>query len=154
MFIKNIFSCSMGGPFAVLMTYLQEFHNNKYRGRVMMCIGIMFSMASLSMPVLALMILPQKWEFNIFNMECKNRHMNIHLLLQTKFFKIIFSSLMASIFGHMCHTQSRKRFGFKFLPRKSKISDVPRTYIGSITGISYHILLEQRQAEGHISGKR
>ncbi|XP_058976971.1 synaptic vesicle glycoprotein 2B isoform X1 [Musca domestica] len=69
MIAKFIGGLVMGGPFAVLMTYLQEFHNNKYRGRVMMCIGIMFSMASLSMPVLALMILPQKWEFNIFNME-------------------------------------------------------------------------------------
>ncbi|XP_061392164.1 uncharacterized protein LOC133327657 [Musca vetustissima] len=69
MVAKFIGGLVMGGPFAVLMTYLQEFHNNKYRGRVMMCIGIMFAMASLSMPVLGLMILPQKWEFSIWNMQ-------------------------------------------------------------------------------------
>ena len=61
----------MCGPFAVLMSYLTEFHGTEYRPRIMMLIGIMFSTASIGLPVLALFILPQSWDFQIFNMNCK-----------------------------------------------------------------------------------
>ncbi|XP_075157922.1 uncharacterized protein LOC142231188 [Haematobia irritans] len=69
MIAKFIGGFIMGGPFAVLMTYLTEFHNNKYRARVMMCIGIMFSLASLTMPILALLVLPQNWDFQVWIMQ-------------------------------------------------------------------------------------
>lgn len=46
------------GPFAVLMSYLSEFHGLKYRSRVMMSTGIFFSIASILLPLLALVIIP------------------------------------------------------------------------------------------------
>uniref|UniRef100_A0A1I8PCF2 Major facilitator superfamily (MFS) profile domain-containing protein n=1 Tax=Stomoxys calcitrans TaxID=35570 RepID=A0A1I8PCF2_STOCA len=58
----------MCGPFAVLMSYLSEFHGTHYRARIMMIIGVMFSMGSIMLPVLALTILPNDWNFDILNM--------------------------------------------------------------------------------------
>ncbi|KAI8125492.1 hypothetical protein FF38_02310 [Lucilia cuprina] len=58
----------MCGPFAVLMSYLTEFHGTEHRPRIMMLIGIMFSMASILLPVLALLILPNEWNFRVFSM--------------------------------------------------------------------------------------
>ncbi|XP_065364157.1 uncharacterized protein LOC135957355 [Calliphora vicina] len=58
----------MCGPFAVLMSYLTEFHGTEHRPRIMMLIGIMFSMASIMLPVLAFLILPYEWNFQVFNM--------------------------------------------------------------------------------------
>ncbi|XP_005183904.2 putative metabolite transport protein YwtG [Musca domestica] len=58
----------MCGPFAVLMTYLSEFHGNNFRSRIMMIIGVMFSMAAIMLPVLAIVVLPLNWNFDIFNM--------------------------------------------------------------------------------------
>lgn len=61
----------MCGPFAVLMSYLTEFHGTQHRPRIMMLIGIMFQLAAILLPVLALLILPNEWNFSIFNMNCK-----------------------------------------------------------------------------------
>lgn len=62
---------SMSGPFAVLMTYLTELHGRQYRQRIMMIVGIMFSLATLSLPGLAMGILPQSWDTNILGLSCK-----------------------------------------------------------------------------------
>lgn len=62
---------SMSGPFAVLMTYLTELHGRQYRQRIMMMVGIMFSLATLSLPGLAMGILPQSWDTNILGLSCK-----------------------------------------------------------------------------------
>ncbi|KAM7346573.1 uncharacterized protein ACRADG_006449 [Cochliomyia hominivorax] len=58
----------MCGPFAVLMSYLTEFHGTQHRPRIMMLIGIMFSLAAVLLPVLALLILPNEWNFHLLNM--------------------------------------------------------------------------------------
>ncbi|XP_073831034.1 uncharacterized protein [Musca autumnalis] len=58
----------MCGPFAVLMTYLSEFHGNNFRSRIMMIIGVMFSMAAIMLPLLAIIVLPLDWNFDILNM--------------------------------------------------------------------------------------
>lgn len=55
----------MNGPFAILMSYLSEFHNTKTRSRVMMMVGIYFAFATLSLPGLAWVIFPQDWQFYI-----------------------------------------------------------------------------------------
>lgn len=62
---------SMSGPFAVLMTYLTELHGRQYRQRIMMAVGIMFSIATLSLPGLAMGILPQSWDIQILGLSCK-----------------------------------------------------------------------------------
>ncbi|XP_017139071.2 synaptic vesicle glycoprotein 2B [Drosophila miranda] len=57
----------MSGPFAVLMTYLTELHGRQHRQRIMMIVGIMFSIATLTLPGLAMIILPQNWNINIWS---------------------------------------------------------------------------------------
>lgn len=61
----------MCGPFAVLISYLSEFHGSNFRSRIMMIIGVMFSMAAIMLPVVALTILPNDWNWDILNMNCK-----------------------------------------------------------------------------------
>ncbi|XP_073831035.1 uncharacterized protein [Musca autumnalis] len=57
------------GPFAVLISYLSEFHGINRRSQVMMIIGIMFMTSNIVLPILALSILPNDWNFQIFNMK-------------------------------------------------------------------------------------
>lgn len=42
-----IFNYRICGPFAVLMSYLCECHSIKYRSRVMMALGIFFSISNI-----------------------------------------------------------------------------------------------------------
>ncbi|EDW00207.1 synaptic vesicle glycoprotein 2C [Drosophila grimshawi] len=58
----------MSGPFAVLMTYLTEFHGRQYRQRIMMMVGIMFCIGTLSLPGLAMGILPLSLDINIWGL--------------------------------------------------------------------------------------
>ncbi|XP_055551438.1 synaptic vesicle glycoprotein 2B-like [Wyeomyia smithii] len=53
------------GPFAVLMAYLSEFHSLRHRSRVMMLIGIFYSIANVLLPSLAWVIIPQEWDFQL-----------------------------------------------------------------------------------------
>lgn len=58
------------GPFAVLMSYLTEFHGSKHRPRVMMATGMIFSSASICLPLIGWGIIPQTWSFNFYNILC------------------------------------------------------------------------------------
>lgn len=56
------------GPFAVLMAYLSEFHSLQHRSRVMMMVGIFYSIANVLLPSLAWAIIPQsEWDFLLFD---------------------------------------------------------------------------------------
>lgn len=55
----------ISGPFAVLMSYLSEFHGLKYRSRVMMTLGIFYSLAGICLPGLAWVVIPQSWNFTV-----------------------------------------------------------------------------------------
>ncbi|KAH8416781.1 hypothetical protein KR222_004083, partial [Zaprionus bogoriensis] len=68
MIFKYLGGFTMSGPFAVLMTYLTELHGRLYRQRIMMIVGIMFSIATLSLPGLAMGILSQSWDANILGL--------------------------------------------------------------------------------------
>lgn len=48
----------INGPFSAITTYLSELHCAKHRSRVQMVLGIIFSAASLVLPILAIQILP------------------------------------------------------------------------------------------------
>ncbi|XP_055617260.1 synaptic vesicle glycoprotein 2C-like [Toxorhynchites rutilus septentrionalis] len=54
------------GPFAVLMAYLSEFHSLQHRSRVMILIGIFYSIGNVLLPSLAWIIIPQEWDFLLF----------------------------------------------------------------------------------------
>lgn len=57
----------VNGPGAVLLTYLTEMHGSAHRPRVLMVYGMIMSLATLIMPLLAWAIFPQDWEFVLFN---------------------------------------------------------------------------------------
>ncbi|XP_061392159.1 synaptic vesicle glycoprotein 2B-like [Musca vetustissima] len=57
------------GPFAILISYLSEFHGTNRRPQVMMIIGTMFMISNIILPILAMTILPKDWSFQIFNMK-------------------------------------------------------------------------------------
>ncbi|XP_014096944.2 synaptic vesicle glycoprotein 2B [Bactrocera oleae] len=56
----------VNGPGAVLLTYLTEMHGSAHRPRVLMVYGMVMSLATLIMPLLAWAIFPRDWEFVLF----------------------------------------------------------------------------------------
>lgn len=52
---------SICGPFAVLMSYLSEFHGATHRSRVVLCVGLYFSLANITLPGMAWAIIPTRW---------------------------------------------------------------------------------------------
>lgn len=51
----------ISGPYAALMSYLAEVHNEAHRSRSYMWLGVFFSLGNISLPCIAWLILPQKW---------------------------------------------------------------------------------------------
>lgn len=100
------FNYRICGPFAVLMAYLCECHSIKYRSRVMMALGIFFSISNIFISGkyifklkiitiyrilnfliiftgLAWLVIPQSWELSITNYSFG---MYIHIFLTFKMF--------------------------------------------------------------------
>ncbi|XP_053949592.1 synaptic vesicle glycoprotein 2B-like isoform X2 [Anastrepha ludens] len=69
MVFKFISGFIMCGPFAVLMSYLSELHGKKYRSRIVMLLGLMFSLGNILLPVVALGVLPSHWDFQILGLQ-------------------------------------------------------------------------------------
>ncbi|XP_045461406.1 synaptic vesicle glycoprotein 2B-like isoform X2 [Harmonia axyridis] len=57
----------INGPFAALTCYLSEFHCAKYRARVQMVLGIIFSAGTICLPLLAALILPEEIDIVLFD---------------------------------------------------------------------------------------
>ncbi|GLH07223.1 Organic cation transporter protein, partial [Gryllus bimaculatus] len=53
------------GPYAILMSYLAEFHGAQYRSRIIMFTGVAVSIANFSLPALAWGLLPMPWEYSL-----------------------------------------------------------------------------------------
>ncbi|XP_055387750.1 synaptic vesicle glycoprotein 2B-like [Condylostylus longicornis] len=66
MFFKYFGGFIICGPFAVLMSYVTEFHGVKYRSRIMMAMGMFFTIATFFLPLIAWAILPQFWRYEFF----------------------------------------------------------------------------------------
>ncbi|XP_036344025.1 synaptic vesicle glycoprotein 2B-like [Rhagoletis pomonella] len=69
MVFKYISGFIMCGPFAVLMSYLTELHGKKHRSRVIMFVGLMFSVGNISLPLVALGVLPSHWDFQLLGLQ-------------------------------------------------------------------------------------
>uniref|UniRef100_W8CAB0 Synaptic vesicle glycoprotein 2B n=1 Tax=Ceratitis capitata TaxID=7213 RepID=W8CAB0_CERCA len=69
MVFKYISGFIMCGPFAVLMSYLTELHGKRFRSRIVMLMGIMFSVGNISLPLVALSVLPRNWDFQILGLQ-------------------------------------------------------------------------------------
>ncbi|XP_046482807.1 synaptic vesicle glycoprotein 2B isoform X2 [Neodiprion pinetum] len=57
----------VGGPFAILMTYIAEFHGERHRSRVLMWTGSLFALGNVAVPALSRAVLPRTWSFSLFN---------------------------------------------------------------------------------------
>ncbi|XP_066590146.1 synaptic vesicle glycoprotein 2B-like isoform X3 [Prorops nasuta] len=57
----------ISGPFAALMSYLAEIHDNNHRSRTYMWLGVFFSLGNISLPCIAWLIIPQKWDWSFMN---------------------------------------------------------------------------------------
>ncbi|XP_043489592.1 synaptic vesicle glycoprotein 2B-like [Polistes fuscatus] len=57
----------ISGPYAALMSYLAEIHDENHRSRTYMWLGVYFSLGNISLPCIAWLILPQKWNWSIFH---------------------------------------------------------------------------------------
>ncbi|KAG6798478.1 synaptic vesicle glycoprotein 2C isoform X1 [Apis mellifera caucasica] len=55
----------ISGPYAALMSYLAEVHNDTQRARTYMWLGVFFSLGNISLPCIAWLIIPQKWIINL-----------------------------------------------------------------------------------------
>ncbi|XP_046420393.1 synaptic vesicle glycoprotein 2A-like [Neodiprion fabricii] len=57
----------ISGPFSINMTYLAEFHGVKCRTKALMWLSMFPSMASVALPGLAWIVIPQSWSFSLFD---------------------------------------------------------------------------------------
>ncbi|XP_011161791.1 synaptic vesicle glycoprotein 2B isoform X2 [Solenopsis invicta] len=57
----------ISGPYAALMSYLAEIHNETHRSRCYMWLGVFFSLGNISLPCIAWLIIPQKWYITLLN---------------------------------------------------------------------------------------
>ncbi|XP_018392665.1 PREDICTED: synaptic vesicle glycoprotein 2B-like isoform X1 [Cyphomyrmex costatus] len=57
----------ISGPYAALMSYLAEIHNEVHRSRSYMWLGVFFSLGNISLPCIAWLIIPQKWYITFLN---------------------------------------------------------------------------------------
>ncbi|KAH8246065.1 hypothetical protein KR026_004157 [Drosophila bipectinata] len=89
MIFKYLGGFCMSGPFAVLMTYLTELHGRQHRQRIMMIVGIMFSIATLTLPGLAMLILPQEWDIQIWNLSLTSWQVFVAITALPSFFSSI-----------------------------------------------------------------
>lgn len=84
----------INGPFAVFTATLSEFHCAKYRAKVVLLMGIAFSLAQIYLPLIAWVILPyREMEFSIFENTFQIHTWNIFILL----------SGLPSLISSVCH---------------------------------------------------
>ncbi|XP_011872585.1 PREDICTED: synaptic vesicle glycoprotein 2B-like isoform X2 [Vollenhovia emeryi] len=57
----------ISGPYAALMSYLAEIHNEAHRSRSYMWLGVFFSLGNISLPCIAWLIIPQKWYITLLS---------------------------------------------------------------------------------------
>lgn len=57
----------INGPFVAFTSYLSEFHSSKYRPRMQMILGTIYSSGSIIMPMLAWAVFPQNFDILKFN---------------------------------------------------------------------------------------
>lgn len=65
------FSLSICGPFAVVVSYLAEFHGKKHRPYIMLFVGLCVSAGSMIMPLLAYVLLPVNIFFKVGTLDCR-----------------------------------------------------------------------------------
>ncbi|XP_017773775.1 PREDICTED: synaptic vesicle glycoprotein 2B-like [Nicrophorus vespilloides] len=81
LFAKFMGGFIINGPFAVLTTILSEFHCARYRARVVLFMGIIFSTANVLLPLISWALLPNPIELKFFDGAFVMHTWNFYLLL-------------------------------------------------------------------------
>ncbi|KAI4457434.1 synaptic vesicle glycoprotein 2 [Holotrichia oblita] len=71
----------MNGPFAALTTIISEFHCAKYRGKVVMVLGVIYSVGQLIIPALGWLIIPRNMDYDLLNGNIKLHSWNVFILI-------------------------------------------------------------------------
>lgn len=67
--VKFLSGILVGGPLAMVMTYLTEFHSARYKPRFTTWAGFLFAVANIVPAGLGFMILPLNWHIDIFGQD-------------------------------------------------------------------------------------
>lgn len=59
------FNSSFNGPFAVLISYLAELHRTELRARVILLTSLFYTLANITLPLLAWGLLINDWELHL-----------------------------------------------------------------------------------------
>ncbi|XP_017104205.2 putative transporter SVOPL isoform X1 [Drosophila bipectinata] len=70
-FLDGLIIC---GPFAVVVSYLAEFHGKKHRPYIMLFVGLAVSMGSMLLPFLAYILMPVSIYFKVGSLEFRTWH--------------------------------------------------------------------------------
>ncbi|XP_017845786.1 synaptic vesicle glycoprotein 2B-like isoform X2 [Drosophila busckii] len=62
------------GPFAVVVSYLAEFHGKKHRPYMMLFVGLCVSVGALVLPLMAYLLLPKHLKFNVLRLQFHTWH--------------------------------------------------------------------------------
>jgi len=62
---------SICGPFAVVVSYLAEFHGKKHRPYIMLFVGLCVSIGSMILPLLAYALMPVPIFFKVATLKCR-----------------------------------------------------------------------------------
>ncbi|XP_015600675.1 synaptic vesicle glycoprotein 2B-like isoform X2 [Cephus cinctus] len=57
----------VNGPFAINMTFVAEYHSEKYRSRALLLIGLFNASAQFVLPCVAWIVIPQGWSFELLD---------------------------------------------------------------------------------------
>lgn len=63
--------CSICGPFAVVVSYLAEFHGRQHRHYIMLFVGLSISIGALTLPTMAYFLLPVHIYFTVGTLRCR-----------------------------------------------------------------------------------
>lgn len=67
--VKFLSGIVAGGPLAMVMTYLTEFHSARYKPRFTTWVGFLFAVANIVPAALGVIILPLDWNIDIFGQD-------------------------------------------------------------------------------------
>ncbi|KAI4457435.1 synaptic vesicle glycoprotein 2 [Holotrichia oblita] len=71
----------MNGPYAALTTTVSEFHSAKYRGKVVMVLGVIYSVGQMVIPGLGWLIIPRNIDYEFLDGNIKIHSWNVFMLI-------------------------------------------------------------------------
>jgi hypothetical protein len=129
----------MSGPFAILMSFISELLSKNYRSRVMISLGIIYSLGDIALPVLAGLLIPQKLHFTVIEGILGNHFEIVHQTQMNKIILIHRIQNMANFHCNLCDTELDKWNHLDIFAGKSQIFNEQRTEFGGLGSVQKNI---------------